>query len=119
MVTAVLKSIGFQTADLLAAIAADSVDVAALRIDGGMAANDWFCQFLADVVDAEVERAGLPEATAAGVAALAAVGAGLASDLPAAVGAFHADRHFAPNISSETRSAWLAGWRTALRQALA
>ena len=119
VVAAALKSVAFQTADLLGAIAADGVDVAALRIDGGMAGNDWFCQFLADVVDARVERAGLPEATAAGVAALAAVGAGMAKDLPTAVGAFHADRHFAPAVSSETRGAWLAGWRAALGQALA
>ncbi len=119
VVTAALKSIAFQTADLLAAIAADGVDVAALRIDGGMAANDWFCQFLADAVDAKVERARLAETTAFGAAALASVGAGLAPDLPAAVGTFDAERRFTPEVRPDERAAWLAGWRAAVRQALA
>ena len=118
VVTAALKSAGFQTAELLAAIAADGVEVAQLRIDGGMAANDWFCQFLADVTAAEVARARLAESTACGAAALAAVGAGLAPDLAAAVGEFEADRHFNPQVPARRRAAWLAGWRAAVNQAL-
>ena len=66
IVTATLKSIAFQTADLLAAAAADGVATTALRVDGGMSANDWFCQFLADVAGVEVARPANIETTAAG-----------------------------------------------------
>ena len=118
VVTATLKSVAFQTADLLQAIIADGLAAASLRIDGGMAANDWFCQFLADAANVQVERPALQESTAAGAAALAALGAGLASNLPAAVGDFAVARRFAPNVSPATRRAWLRGWRAALAQAL-
>ena len=118
LVTATLKSVGFQTAELLRAIAADGVAVATLRVDGGMVANDWFCQFLADVVDVPVERTQLAESTALGAAALAAVGAGLASDLSEMTDAA-SERRFESSVSGATRAAWLAGWRAAVRRLLA
>ncbi len=118
LVTATLKSVGFQTADLLRAIAADGVAVATLRVDGGMVANDWFCQFLADVVDVPVERTQLAESTALGAAALAAVGAGLASDLSEMTDAA-SERRFESSVSGATRAAWLEGWRAAVQRLLA
>ena len=118
LVTATLKSVGFQTADLLQAIAADGVAVATLRVDGGMVANDWFCQFLADVVDVPVERTPLTESTALGAAALASVGAGLASDLSEMTDAA-SERRFESSVSDATRAAWLEGWRAAVQRLLA
>ena len=54
---AALESVAFQTLDLTAAMAGDGAQgAAAIRVDGGMAANDWFCRFLADVLDARVEE---------------------------------------------------------------
>lgn len=118
VVTATLKSVAFQTVDLLAAIAADGIAAPALRIDGGMAANSWFCQFLADAANVPVERAQVAESTALGAAALASVGAGSAAALPAAAGDFRVDRRFAPQASAATREAWLQDWRAALAQAM-
>src|SRR3546814_12100791 len=47
---AVLESVAYQTRDLAAAMKADgAAPPTALRVDGGMVANDWFCQFLADM----------------------------------------------------------------------
>lgn len=69
---AALESVAFQTADLVAAMQADGAGaLAALRVDGGMAANDWFCQFLADILDIVVERPANLETTALGAAMLA------------------------------------------------
>ena len=118
IVTATLKSVGFQTADLLRAIAADGVAVDTLRVDGGMVANDWFCQFLADVVDVPVERSQLAETTALGAAALASVGAGLATDL-AQMTEVAADRRFEPSVTAHARTAWLDGWHAAVERLLA
>ncbi len=117
IVTATLKSVGFQTADLVAAIAADGVAVETLRVDGGMVANDWFCQFLADVLDVAVERTPLQETTALGAAALAAVGAGLIEDTTA-MAAAEGERRFLPAVTPATRAAWLDGWHAAVERLL-
>ena len=46
-----------------------------------MAANNWFCQFLADVLDARVERPTELETTALGAAFLAGLATGVWADL--------------------------------------
>ena len=75
---AALESVAFQTLDLASAMAADGTQHAeSIRVDGGMAANDWFCQFLADVVDARVERPSQIETTAMGAAFLAGLATGV------------------------------------------
>ena len=93
----------------------------ALRVDGGMVVNDWFCQFLADVADVEVARPANTETTAVGAGLLAAVGAGLHADLTAAGQAWQLDapaRRFQPETSATTRSDWLAGWHAAVERTL-
>ena len=121
IVTATLQSVAFQTADLLTAADADGVPVDALRVDGGMVVNDWFCQFLADVTDLEVARPVNTETTAVGAALLAAVGAGEYADLESAAEAWHLDRpdrSFTPEATPAARSAWLGGWHAAVQRAL-
>ena len=53
---AALESVAYQTDDLFTAIAGDGIPVSVVRVDGGMTANDWLMQFLADIVDLPVER---------------------------------------------------------------
>ncbi|MXY56930.1 MAG: glycerol kinase GlpK [Gammaproteobacteria bacterium] len=121
IVTATLKSVAFQTADLLAAADADGVPVKALRVDGGMVANDWFCQFLADVTDLEVARPDNAETTVVGAGLLAAVGAGMYADLESAAASWQLDRPdrtFTPHATRAARSAWLGGWHAAVQRAL-
>ncbi len=121
IVTATLQSVAFQTVDLLAAADDDGVAVKALRVDGGMVGNDWFCQFLADVTDLEVARPVNTETTAVGAGLLAAVGAGMYADLESAAEAWHLDRPdrtFSPGATPAARSAWLGGWHTAVQRAL-
>lgn len=121
IVTATLKSVAFQTADLLAAADADGVPVKALRVDGGMVVNDWFCQFLADVTDLEVARPVNPETTTVGAGLLAAVGGGLYGDLESAAEAWdlhQPDRSFVSNATPAARSAWLGGWHAAVQRTL-
>ena len=77
---AALEAAAHQTADLLDAAAADGVQPALIRIDGGMSANDWFAQTLADVVGLAVERPAITETTAWGAAVLAGLGIGAFSD---------------------------------------
>src|ERR1700722_7929652 len=116
---AVLESVAFQTVDLTSAMSRDGAARAAtIRVDGGMAANDWFCQFLADVLDARVERPTQLESTALGAAFLAGLATGVWSDLKAVAATWAMGAMFAPKMTDPRRTEALAGWRTALRRTL-
>lgn len=111
IVRAGLESVAYQVEDLLTAMAADGAPIEVLRVDGGMAANDWFCQFLADQLGVVVERPRDIETTVRGAAILAAVGAGLLPDLESATTWWQSDRRFTPDPAAPRaprRAAWLA-----------
>ena len=65
---AALESVAYQTYELMAAMARDGCSGASVRVDGGMVANDWVVQFLADVLDLEVARPAVVETPALGAA---------------------------------------------------
>ena len=124
---AALESVGYQTRDLLVAMSADlgageggalRIDggPAAVRVDGGMVANDWLCQFLADLLDRPVERPAVTETTALGAACLAGLEVGLYPSLDAVAGAWRLERRFEPRMSASERQRLYAGWRDAVRR---
>jgi glycerol kinase len=118
IVRAGLEAIAYQTHDLLTALAADGVALTALKVDGGVTANAWMMQFLADICALPVERPAFQEVTALGAARLAAVGAGLAPglrDLPKPAGG----ARWTPTMAAEKRAALLAGWRAAIDATMA
>jgi glycerol kinase len=78
LVRAALEAMAFSTKDVLDAMMEDAhLTLAALRVDGGAAANDWLMQFQADVLGVPVARPDVVETTALGAAALAGLGAGV------------------------------------------
>ena len=112
---AALEAMAHQTHDLCAAFTADGAPWHTLRIDGGMSANDWMAQDLADVLGVTVERPGFVETTALGAAMLAAAGAGLYPDLDAAAQAMRGRlATFEPAMAHDVRDARLTAWRKAL-----
>lgn len=119
---AALESVAYQTADLVAAMADDGVEegagaLSSLRVDGGMAANDWFCQFLADMLDITVERPANLETTALGAAMLAGHHCGgwpHALDGSAAVEGL---TRFEPTMARDQRARLTSEWRAAIRRA--
>ncbi len=115
---AALEAMAHQTADLAAAFAADGAAWQRLRVDGGMAANDWLAQDLANVLDVEVERPFSIETTALGAAMLAAHGAGLFVTLQDAARAMRGSTtRFTPAMTAPVRAARLAAWQRALAKA--
>lgn len=116
---ATLEAVAQQTADLLDALGADGVAATRLRVDGGMVANDWLCQHLADVLGIPVERPRVIETTALGAAMLAEVGTGWFADLSEASAMHAAERVFTPASDPATRAAGRIRWAHAVRQALA
>jgi glycerol kinase len=114
IVRAALESMAHQCHDLAEAFAADGAAWKSLRIDGGMSANDWIAQDLADMLDLPVERPDDVETTARGAAMLAAAGAGLFATLEEAAVMRPATDRFDPAMEAAVRDARLAGWRRIL-----
>jgi glycerol kinase len=117
---AALEAVGYQTRDLLEAMRADwprTFDTV-LRVDGGMAASDITCQFLADILAAPVDRPAVMETTALGAAYLAGLAAGLCPDPAAFAARWKCERRFVPQMDEATRARKWAGWRDAVSRTL-
>ena len=115
---AALEAMAHQTHDLKTAFAADGADWAELRIDGGMVANDWMAQDLADILAIDVERPAFIETTALGAAMLAAVGSGLYASLEDATLMRGGVTRFTPQLIADARRSRLSGWADALGRVL-
>jgi glycerol kinase len=116
---AALESVGFQTRDLMEAIAADMGGATeTLRVDGGMTASDWTMQFLADILGAPVDRPQIRETTALGAAWLAGMQAGLCPDAAGFAKSWALDRRFTPVLPEASRDARYAAWKDAVRRTL-
>ena len=115
IVRAALEAQGFQTRDLLAAMAADAgLEPARLRVDGGLTANDWACGFLADSTGLTVERPRVTETTALGAAILAGLAVGLYGSLKEAAQTWQRDRLFEPRMDPAMRDELYQGWLRAV-----
>ena len=116
---AALESVAFQTLDLIDAVAKDfGSAVEAVRIDGGMAANAWLGQFLADILQVPVERPQNLETTALGAAFLAGLATGVWDDLPALERTWKQRDAFKPAMPLDRRERLIAGWRDAVARML-
>lgn len=119
LVRATLESVAFQTGDLIGAMRADGMtDPTALRVDGGMTANDWLMQCLADLTGLPVARAAVAETTALGVAGLAGLRAGLFGSLADLARLHRPERTWRPALDVNARAARAAEWHRAVRRAL-
>ena len=115
---AALEAIAYQSRDVLDAMAADAkASLGALKVDGGAVANDFLCQFQADVLAATVERPAVIETTALGAAYLAGLGTGLWRSLDAVAAQRAIERRFTPSMDPTTRANGYAGWRRAVERA--
>jgi glycerol kinase len=115
IVRAALEAVCYQTLDLMRAMAADGAPrPRALRVDGGMSANDWLMQFLADILDLPVERPMVTETTALGAAYLAGLEAGLYASTAEIGQRWRRDRLFEPRMAAAERDRLYAGWQDAV-----
>jgi glycerol kinase len=110
IVRAALEAVCFQTRDLMDAFGHEAAG-RRLRVDGGMAANDWLMQRLADLLGAPVERPALAETTALGAAFLAALGRGILGSLDEVAALWRTERRFAPALPAAERERLVARWR--------
>lgn len=116
---AALEAVGYQTMDLADAMVADGGDPpATIRVDGGMAANDWLCQFLADMLRVPVERPRHLETTALGAAFHAGLATGVWKDLDALAATWARGACFEPKMPDDARATLAEGWHAALAKTL-
>ncbi len=122
IVRAALEAVCYQTHDLMRAMADDVAASGAatppreLRIDGGMVANGWFCQYLADILDRPVDRPRVTETTALGAAYLAGLAVDVYPSMEELSRSWQLDRRFLPAMEADTRQARLAGWADAVER---
>ncbi|MDG1254773.1 MAG: glycerol kinase GlpK [Glaciecola sp.] len=115
---AALEAVCYQTNDLLNAMAQDGVQSTSVLVDGGMVANDWLCQFLADILQVDIQRPVNMESTALGAAFLAGLQLGLYADIEEISQLKAIERVFTPNIDPQVRAACLARWEAAVHSTL-
>lgn len=116
---AALEAQAYQTLDLVGAMEKDggySPDV--IRADGGLVANEFMCQFLADMVQKPVEIPKVVETTAWGAAVLAGVQAGVFQSLEEVAQGWGSERRYEPKIDAESRKTLYKGWQNAVEMLL-
>lgn len=119
IVRAALDAVCFQTRDLLDAMRRDMASaglkrLTALKVDGGMVANNWFCQRLADLTGLPVDRPKVTETTALGAAYLAGLGAGFFRNRKDISERWQIDRRFEPLFKKAERDQLYDGWMLAI-----
>ena len=117
-VRAALESVAYQTNDLFTAIAGDGIPVSVVRVDGGMTANDWLMQFLANIINLPVDRPVVRETTALGAAMLALMQSDSSITLEDLAARWQRETSFAPSMESSVRNDLVSGWNLAMKRTL-
>ena len=118
IVRATVESVAYQTHDLFEAMKNDGLRPRIIKVDGGMVKNNWFSQFLADVVDIKVLRPKVDETTALGAAFMAGLQIGVYKSLKDISKNWQVDRTFHPRMKSSNRKNLIKGWDKAIKKTL-
>ena len=119
LVRAVLESVAYQSFDLFDSMKKDGLIPKVIKVDGGMIANNWFAQFLSDIINLKVVRPKVLETTALGVALLAGYQIGEFKSFNEIQFKWKQDRVFTPKLNKSLRNNLLQGWKQAIRKTLA
>ena len=118
IVRATLESVAYQSNDLFNAMKNDGVKPNLIKVDGGMVKNNWFSQFLSDVIDTKVIRPKVQETTALGAAFMAGLRIGVYNSLKDISKNWKIDKKFLPKIGKSKRTKLLKEWEQAIRKTL-
>ncbi len=119
LVRATVESVAYQSYDLFYSMNKDGLKPRIVKIDGGMVANNWFSQFLADVINLKVIRPKVLETTALGAALFAGYQIGEFKSLNQIKNTWKKDKAFKPKINKKLRNHILHGWKQAIKKTLA
>ena len=119
LVRAVVVSVAYQSYDLFNSMRKDGLKPRIIKVDGGMISNNWFSQFLSDIINLNVIRPKVLETTALGVALFAGYQIGEFKSLNQIKLIWKKDRVFSPKLNKSMRNNLLQGWKLAIRKTLA
>ena len=119
LVRAVLESVAYQSNDLFISMRSDGLKPKVVKVDGGMVVNNWFSQFLSDIINLNVIRPRILETTALGVSFLAGYQVGEFKSLNEIKHLWKKDRVFSAKMKKTLRNNLLQGWKIAIRKTLA
>jgi len=118
IVRAVIESVAYQSYDLFNAMKNDGLKPKLIKVDGGMVKNNWFSQFLSDIINIRVHRSKVEETTALGAAFMAGLKIGVFKSLKDISKKWKVDNKFRPKIQNTERLKLLNGWSQAIRKTL-
>ena len=118
LVRAVVESVAYQSYDLFNSMRKDGLKPKIVKVDGGMVANNWFSQFLSDIINLNVTRPNILETTALGVALFAGYQIGEFKSLNEIKLKWKKDRVFSPKLNKSMRNNLLNGWKLSVERAL-
>ena len=118
IIRATLESVAYQTSDLLNAMKKDGLKSSVIKVDGGMANNYWFIQFLTDILNIKVLKPKVYETTSLGAAVMAGYYIGVYKSLSDITRNWRFDKKFVPKIVHKNRLKLLNGWHRAIRKTL-
>jgi glycerol kinase len=115
---AVLEATAFQTREVVEAMNRDAgVDLTALRVDGGMTANNLLMQFLADMIDVPVVRPIVAETPSLGAAYAAGLATGFWPDKETLRANWHRAAEWLPRMEPAVRAKAYRKWTKAVERA--
>ena len=118
IVRAVIESVAYQTYDLFEAMRHDGLRPKVVKVDGGMVMNNWFSQYLADIVNVKVLRPKVHETTALGAAFMAGLQIGVYKSLKDISKNWSLDKQFNPKMKNKIRRSLVKGWLVTIKRTL-
>lgn len=118
IVRAIIESVAYQTYDLFEAMKHDGLRPRVVKVDGGMVMNNWFSQFLSDVINVNVLRPKVQETTALGAAFMAGLHVGIYKSLNDIKKKWSLDKKFSSRMKNNQRTKLISGWSKAIKKTL-
>ena len=119
LVRATIESVAYQTSDLFLSMRKDGLNPKSVKVDGGMVSNNWFVQFLSEILKIKITRSKINETTALGAAYMAGYQIGIYRSLSDIKKNWKKDRDFKPKFNKSYRNKLLQGWQQAIKKTLA
>ena len=119
LVRATIESVAYQTSDLFLSMRKDGLNPKSVKVDGGMVSNNWFVQFLSEILKIKITRSKINETTALGAAYMAGYQTGIYRSLSDIKQNWKKDRDFKPKFNKSYRNNLLQGWQQAIKKTLA
>ena len=119
LVRATIESVAYQTSDLFLSMRKDGLNPKSVKVDGGMVSNNWFVQFLSEILKIKITRSKINETTALGAAYMAGYQIGIYRSLSDIKQNWKKDRDFKPKFNKSYRNKLLQGWQQAIKKTLA